>query len=75
MVAALPEAEKNKLLHLEKDNSHHFSNLYKVWKSFLHRHFDYNPDDYVTQLMKAKNPGTLSIVKEIIHEDKIPLTL
>ena len=75
MVAALPGAEKDKLLQLEQIGPHHFSNLGKIWKNLLNRWFQYNPGNYMGNLQKAKNQGTIDIVKEIIHEDKIPLSL
>lgn len=75
MVAALPEVEKNKLSQLEKIHPYRFGNLSKIWKNLLNKHFDFSPYSYIQNLNKAQNQGTLDIVKEIIDENKVPLSL
>ena len=75
MVAALPVAELTRILKINKKNMLKLTRLNQIWKPILKKFFNQNPRGYVPELMEAKNPGTLAVVKEIIHEDKIPLTL
>ncbi len=75
MVAALPVAELTKLLEIDKTNNLKMTRLSQIWKTILKKFFNHNPENYIPDLMKAKNLGTLAVVKEIIHEDKMPLAL
>lgn len=72
MVIALPVAEIDKLIKIPERSR---LTLGQIWKSILNRYFNTGSTGYVVDLMKAKNAGTLQVVQEIIHENKIPLSL
>ncbi len=75
MVAALPVVELTQLLKTQKTPNLKTTRLHPTWKTILKKFFNHNPENYIPDLMKAKNLGTLAVVKEIIHEDKMPLAL